>query len=303
MRSHSGIIWRWAEKDFGFRFRDVSSSRAAEYYQASKPDEYYHVPVAQRKLPKPRIDEIALRSKAPTSPTIVAIPWQDYGNADLQQITTPNGDPCLNWAGCLSKEEIKARETLGVSQAKDFVADLSTREKPAPITLDLIVRVHKEMFGDIYPWAGQWRTVSLHKGDGPTRWPMPPFGIEPVIQDFAEQVLIQTPLISDDNDAVLDFAARFMGDYLAIHPFREGNGRSAFILSELILLQNGLVPMDEFNRLRDELRYFAACDAARIARDYAPLKALLVEWQKEAQITFEKRLQEEDAIPSSNDEP
>ena len=47
------------------------------------------------------------------------------------------------------------------------------------------------MFADIYPWAGQWRTVSLHKGDGPTRWPLPPFGMEPVMEEFARDVLGQ----------------------------------------------------------------------------------------------------------------
>lgn len=288
-KNSSRMLWRWAEKDFGFRFRDGSGKRAAEYYQAASSDEFYNVSAGQRKLGKSRIDELAVLMNPPTAPTVVANPWKDYGNPDLQQITTPEGDPCLNWAGCLSKEEIKLRETHGVSRAKESVADLATHEEPIAITLDLIIQTHTEMFGDIYPWAGQWRTVSLHKGDGPTRWPMPAFGLEPIIQQFEQAVLSQTPFLSEDDDAVLAFAAKFMGDYLAIHPFREGNGRSAFILTELILLQNDLVPLDEYNRRRDQTRYFTACDAARLCR-YEPLAELLTEWEAEAQTAFENRL-------------
>jgi cell filamentation protein len=287
------MVWRWAEKDFGFRFRDGSGKRAAEYYQAGSPDEFYHVSSGQRKLNKARMEELAALVSPPTAPTVVANPWKDYGNVDLQQITTPDGDPCLNWAGCLSKEEIKLRETLGVSRAKEFVADLATHEDAVPITLDLIIRIHTEMFGDIYPWAGQWRTVSLHKGDGPTRWPLPPFGMEPVMEEFARDVLSQTPLLSEDDDTVIAFLARFLCDYLALHPFREGNGRSAFILGDLILLQNGLATLDSYNRIRDEARYFAACDSGRL-NNYAPLGELLTEWQAERQEILARELEGEE---------
>lgn len=289
MTKSSRVVWRWAERDFGFRFRDGSGKRGAEYYQAQNPDQFYHVPAGQRKFDKGRMDELALLMRPPTAPTVVAIPWKDYSNHDFQQITTHSNDTCLNWAGCLSSEEIKDRETFGVSRGKEFIADLALREEPAPITLDLVRRVHTEMFGDIYPWAGEWRTVSLHKGEGPTRWPLPPFGMDPLMEQFAQEVLSQTPFIRDDNDEVLAFTARFMGDYLALHPFREGNGRSAFILAELILLQNDLAPLDEYNRVRDQARYFAACDYARLC-NYQPMTDLLIEWQIAAAEALEGRL-------------
>jgi len=81
-----------------------------------------------------------------------------------------------------------------------------------------------------------------------------------------------------------------MGEYIALHPFREGNGRSAFILTDLVLLQNGLVPLDAFIRKRDRERYFAACEAARLKQNYTPLADLIVEWEAEAQQSFEAGL-------------
>jgi cell filamentation protein len=284
------LIWRWAERDFGFRFQQGTGKRIADYYQANRPGDFYHVPVSQRKLHKKRTAELAALMTPPTAPNVVANPWGDYGNPDFQQITTPDNNTCLNWAGCLSLEEIKLRETNGVNRAKAFVADQAQREQPVPVSLDLIQRIHKEMFADIYPWAGEWRTVSLHKGDGPTRWPLPPFGMEPVMEAFARDVLSKTPFISDNNDGVLAFVAQLLGDYLTLHPFREGNGRSAFILAELVLLQNGLVPLDDYNRKRDEPRYFAACDAARLC-DYGPLTALVTEWEIQRQGVLNQRFE------------
>jgi cell filamentation protein len=278
------IIWRWAERDFGFRFQQGKGKSAADYYQAALPAEFYHVPAAQRKLTKARLEDLTTQAKAPTAPTIVAMPWKNYGDSDLQMISEPDGI-CLNWAGCLSQEEVNSRETNGVNRAKEFVADLAMRNEPAPITLDLIQRIHKEMFGDIYPWAGKWRTVTLSRGG--VTWSLPRYGWEPVFAEFERDVLALTPFLNADDRAVCEFVAKLMGEYIALHPFREGNGRSAFILSDLVLLQNGLVPLDAFIRKRDRDRYFAACEAARLKKNYTPLADLIVEWEAEAQQGFE----------------
>lgn len=163
--------------------------------------------------------------------------------------------------------------------------EFATRETPAPITLETIQRIHTEMFGDIYPWAGQWRTVTLSKSG--ITWEVPPYGTEIAMKNFAEHTLKVTPFLSDDPAAVLATTARIMGEYLALHPFREGNGRSAFLLGEIILVQNGLLIFDRHQRDRDQARYYAACEAARTRYDYTKLSDLLGEWQSEAQDRFE----------------
>lgn len=288
MSRSSRIVWRWAERDFGFRFCDGNGTRRAEYYQASRPGEFYTIQAKQRKFEKARLAELEALFPKPTGPAVVANPWTNYGDPDLQQIVRrPGGAPCLNYAGCLHEEEINARETHGVNRARELIADLAVRDERVPITLDLIRRVHEAMFGDLYPWAGEWRTVSLHKGEGATKWPLPVTGMDSVMLAFEQEVLARTPFLSEDDDTLFAFAAEFMGEYLALHPFREGNGRSAFILAELILLQNGLLPLDTYHRRRDEARYFAACEDARVKKDYSALAALLAEWEAEAVARFE----------------
>lgn len=91
MRKSSAIVWRWEERDFGFRFLGGAGKRLAEYYQAVKPGEFYHIPASQRKLAKERIDELAPLFPSPTSPTIIANPWDEYAQEDHQLIVSREG--------------------------------------------------------------------------------------------------------------------------------------------------------------------------------------------------------------------
>jgi len=63
-------------------------------------------------------------------------------------------------------------------------------------------------------------------------------------------------------------------ELILIHPFREGNGRIARLLSMLMGLQAGLPPLDftEIQRIkRDE--YFAAVQTG-MDRNYQPMEAI-----------------------------
>ena len=273
----SRLRWRWEEKDFGFRFRAGSGKRIAEHYLAGAPGDFYVIPASWRKLSKTRADKLAKRAAAPTSPRVVPNPWTDY-QRDWDWIVGPGGI-LLNYAGCLDQEELHRREDEGVARAMEFVIDKLDRSEPARLTVSLVQQVHRELMGEIYPFAGAWRTVALHKGEGPTRWPMPPGGIEPLMEIFDRDVLSKSPVIAGDDTAVIAFAAEVMGEFIAIHPFREGNGRAAFILGNLILMQNDLLPLDVYDRLRDQGRYFEACEAARVQKDYVPMASLIREWE------------------------
>jgi len=279
------VEWRWSEKDFGFRFRDGEGKAKAEHYQAGEPGAFYVVPPKDRKLHKSRLEELNSLSQPPTSPRLVPNPWRNYSQ-EWDWIMTEDG-VLLNFAGCLDQEEINRREDEGVARAMDLVAGLLGRAEAVKLTPVLIRQIHVELLGKIYPFAGAWRTVSLHKGDGPTRWPLPPGGIDPLVSIFDRDVLSRSPLVSGDDEAVFRYIGEVMGELLAIHPFREGNGRTAFIVGNLVLMQNNLLPLDVYDRRKDELRYYGACDEARVHRNYEPLAALVGEWEAAAQVRWQ----------------
>lgn len=276
----SRVIWRWHEKDFGFRFRTGAGRRRGEYYQAAAAGEFYIVPAGQRKLSKEQVEELATTAAVPTSPRVVPTPWRNYDRS-WDWITTEEGIS-LNFAGCLDQEEINRREDEGVARAMELVAALLDRPEPVPLTTNLVQKLHRALMGEIYPFAGEWRVVDLHKGDGPTRWPLPPGGIQPLMDVLERDVFSRSPLLSDDDQEVFNYVAEVMCEILALHPFREGNGRTAFIVGNLLLMQNNLVPLDVYDRKNDQSRYFAACDAGRIHKDYAPLSKLVTEWEAAA---------------------
>lgn len=64
-------------------------------------------------------------------------------------------------------------------------------------------------------------------------------------------------------------------ELVLIHPFREGNGRIARVLSTLMALQAGL-PLLDFSLIagRRKKDYFAAIQAG-LDRDYKPMEVLI----------------------------
>lgn len=275
----SPVRWRWEEKDFGFRFRTGRGARASEFYQAAQADQYYVVPSAQCKLARVRIDELNRLMSEPAKQTVVANPWRDY-SLHWDYIQTDDGIS-FNYAGCLDQEEIERREDEGVARALDYIDALAQRPEPVPLTVALVRQMHRELMGEIYPFAGEWRTVPLWKGG--VLWPLPlGVGIEPFMNSLEDDVFNRSPFLSEDDDEVFAYVSEVMCELIAIHPFREGNGRTAFMIANLILLQNTLIPLDVYERRVDQTRYYAACNAGKVDKNYVPLAELIAEWEDRA---------------------
>lgn len=93
--------------------------------------------------------------------------------------------------------------------------------------------VHHHLFQDVYDWAGEYRNIRIAKNDAMFCFP----------EHIADQMdllfatLASGPLAGGGSqDDFITAAATFLADLNAIHPFREGNGRTQltflFILGE-----------------------------------------------------------------------
>lgn len=91
--------------------------------------------------------------------------------------------------------------------------------------------IHHHLFQDVYEWAGQVRTIRISKGDSMFCYPEH-IGSE-MIKVFSE-LQNEQYLTGLDQDKFAGRAAHYIAEINAIHPFREGNGRTQ--LSYLILL-------------------------------------------------------------------
>lgn len=95
------------------------------------------------------------------------------------------------------------------------------------------LNIHKYLFEDIFPFAGDVRTESIYKSNEPyftddfrkTTIFATPMSILPQLKDHLNKMKIQVRFIKTRDD-LLDYIAYFYGEINMIHPFREGNGRT-----------------------------------------------------------------------------
>ncbi len=98
------------------------------------------------------------------------------------------------------------------------------REQPLPGSYDLdhLRAFHRFLFGDIYPWAGEVRTVALAKVD----MFVLPARITPYLDGVLRQLRDQNYLRGLGPEEMVQRLAHYLGEINAAHPFREGNGRT-----------------------------------------------------------------------------
>ena len=73
----------------------------------------------------------------------------------------------------------------------------------------------------------------------------------------------------------VELAARVHADFVKIHPFIDGNGRTARLLTNLELMKQGFPPV--VLSVENRLEYYEALDAAHTKGDYAPFLSLISE--------------------------
>lgn len=94
------------------------------------------------------------------------------------------------------------------------------------LTNDFICKVHRDMFGSIWEWGGKYRTDTLNIG---IDWRLIPEQVRLLCDDF---------LYWDSPTSmmpVLEVAARLQNRLTKIHPFRNGNGRHARLITDVFL--------------------------------------------------------------------
>lgn len=166
---------------------------------------------------------------------------------------------------------LNAAEAENILQATTKRLRRRNNPKRRWLTDDLIRKVHREMFGEVWEWAGQYRGVELNIG-------VKPFQIAEEIQKLCGDVEFWDAATKNPLP-VLERACRAHHRLAWIHPFRNGNGRHARLISDMYLRAHNLPlpiwPNSEITRdggARDE--YLKALRAGD-RHDFAPLVKLL----------------------------
>lgn len=175
-----------------------------------------------------------------------------------------------NKLGIKSLAEMDDAEALALKAATDKL--VRTIEIDHRFTAADICGFHKLWLGEVYSWAGKYRQVNLSKGNFPFAAAQ---HIPVLMNQFEREVLARnTPCNFQDREEIIHALAETHIELVLIHPFREGNGRIARILSTLMALQAGL-PLLNFGLItvKRKEEYFAAIQAG-LDKNYAPMKKL-----------------------------
>jgi Fic-DOC domain mobile mystery protein B len=133
---------------------------------------------------------------------------------------------------------ISNRSDLNQAEAQNIAnafQKFKRRRFPTTKVLDaMFVReLHKSMYSEVWTWAGQYRLVETTIGIAPAQIP------EAVVNLLADA----TYWLDTDNSNQIDKAVTEIHHRLvAIHPFRNGNGRLCRFFADLILTSKNQNP-------------------------------------------------------------
>lgn len=195
------------------------------------------------------------------------------GLPEAQYEPGSNGQVLKNRLGITSKQDIDDTEARALEKTMDAL--VRTYGETHRFTGANLCEWHRIWLGDIYEWAGRYRQVNVGKGDFPFAAAA---HIPALMEQFEHDVLRRcTPCNFADRAAVVRALAETHVELVLIHPFRDGNGRLARVLSTLMALQAGL-PLLDFRVIAGEKKgeYFAAVRAG-LEKAYVPMERLFAE--------------------------
>ncbi|TGE22700.1 Fic/DOC family protein [Hymenobacter metallicola] len=178
-----------------------------------------------------------------------------------------------NRLGITNKEELNEQEALGVATVERYL--LEELEYPVDLSTFLLQDLHRRAFGHLYEWAGQWRTqvpnVGAYLPPAAARVPM-------LLYEFFDELRHRMGLFAEEptRDQVAELLAYAHHRLVAIHPFTNGNGRTARLLTNLLAYNYGYQEVILYQREKGEGRaqYLQAIRQAD-AYDLQPLQHLI----------------------------
>jgi cell filamentation protein len=116
------------------------------------------------------------------------------------------------------------------------VSELSVSPVGGQFDLLHLRSIHRFLFRDLYEWAGELRTVDISKGDN--RFAHHAY-LESASKPIFDGLRSEKHLAGLNAGAFCVRVAFYLGELNALHPFREGNGRTQREFISLLARKNG----------------------------------------------------------------
>lgn len=131
-----------------------------------------------------------------------------------------NSDVLINNFNIRNKDKLMYVERLYTYQR---ILELINKRLPGNFDLSYLRNIHKYIFQDVYPWAGEIRTVDISKGY--TKFAHCEY-VVPEANKLFEALKSENYLVGYTIDRFSERLAYYGAELNMLHPFREGNGRT-----------------------------------------------------------------------------
>lgn len=123
-----------------------------------------------------------------------------------------------------TRGELDEFEQQNIEEALQWVLD-KTLKAETILTEKFIRNLHKRMYGNVWNWAGRYR--STNKNIGVDKWQ-----IVVALKDLCDDTLYW---IKNDTYSADETAVRFKHRIVSIHCFPNGNGRHSRIMADILI--------------------------------------------------------------------
>jgi Fic-DOC domain mobile mystery protein B len=142
----------------------------------------------------------------------------------------PHDRQGLRQSWIASRQDLNEAEEANIGKGFAWANGRRSLKPDDILTTDFVRTLHKQMFGDVWSWAGDFRTRDVNIGN---------------VQ--AHRIPADLPAMLDDvkhwaehrTFAPDEIAVRLHHRLAEIHPFPNGNGRHARLLADLLVQQLG----------------------------------------------------------------
>ncbi len=151
--------------------------------------------------------------------------WKAYFNED--------GKTLRNHVNATTPGELRRAEYV-YSDLRN--AEMHLNPIPGKHDLEHLQKIHKQLFQDVYPWAGELRNVDIVKGGTV-------FALHDQIEQQAKHIHSELEARNYfkgmDKASFVEAMTQHMNEVNKLHPFREGNGRAARVHIDSIAREAG----------------------------------------------------------------
>lgn len=125
-----------------------------------------------------------------------------------------------------TQDQLNEWEAANILKAEKWIAN--NLKKHFLFSIDFTKLLHKKMFNDTWKWAGIFRHTEKNIG-------VTPSSITTKLKILLEDVDFQ---IRNNSYEIDEIAYRFHHRLVSIHPFPNGNGRHARMMTDALLIKN-----------------------------------------------------------------